>query len=90
MYRELRKVLCRKWSLEILQFLAEEGTHNYSEIETELDTSSDIISDRLQHLSGVGLVIRDERSHKDVRYSISPEGKKLIQRLSELQSLLDE
>jgi DNA-binding HxlR family transcriptional regulator len=90
MYGELRDVLCRKWGLEILHFLAEEGTHNYSEIETEFDTSSDIISDRLQHLSSVGLLIRDKKSHKDVRYSISPDGKKLLQRLSELQPLLDE
>lgn len=90
MYGETREVLCRKWSLEILQFLAEEGTHNYNEIEAEFDTSSDIISSRLQHLSSVGVIIREKKSHKDVRYSITPDGKQVLKLLDEIQRSLDE
>lgn len=90
MHEDIREVLCRKWSLEILRFLANKGIHNYSKIEAEFDTSSDVISERLQQLTSVGLVSRNKESHKDVRYSITPDGEKLVEILDEIQRLLDE
>jgi DNA-binding HxlR family transcriptional regulator len=87
---DIREVLCRKWALEILWFLSTEGTQNYSQIEAEFETSSDVITDRLQHLTNVELVHRDEKSTKDVRYSITASGEKLLELMNEADQLLDE
>lgn len=87
---DIREVLCRKWALEILWFLSSEGTQNYSQIEAEFATSSDVITDHLQHLTDVGLVHRDEKSTKNVRYSITTSGEKLLELMNEADQLLDE
>lgn len=86
----LREILCPKWGLEIMRFLEEEGVHNYNEIEEKFDTSSDVISDRLQELVAVGLLNRNERSPRDVRYAITADGQELIQILDDVHRLLDE
>ena len=86
----LREVLCPKWGLEIVRLLEEEGVHNYSEIEEKFDTSSDVISDRLRELVAVGLLNRNERSPRDVRYTITADGQELIQILDDAHRLLDE
>ena len=86
---DIRDVLCRKWALEILRFLNSEGAQNYSQIETAFETSSDIITDRLQQLTSSGLISRDEKSAKDVRYSITDDGEKTLQLLNEIHRLLD-
>lgn len=87
---DIREVLCRKWAVEILQFLANKGTQNYTQIEAEFETSSDVITDRLQHLTNVGLVHRDEKSTKDVQYSITDSGETLLELINEANQLLDE
>ena len=87
---DIREVLCRKWALEILWFLSTEGTQNYSQIESEFETSSDVITDRLQQLTNAGLVHRDEKSTKDVRYTITASGEKLLGLMNEADQLLDE
>ena len=90
MSSDIREVLCRKWALEILWFLSTEGTQNYSQIEAEFETSSDVVTARLQHLTNVGLVHRDEKSTKDVRYTITASGEKLLGLMNEADQLLDE
>lgn len=90
MPNEIREVLCRKWGLEIIQHLDEEGVQNYSEIEAEFETSSDVISERLQKLVAAGLLSRDEKSPKDVRYAITANGKELVRLLEDVQRLLEE
>ena len=87
---DIREVLCGKWSLEILQFLNNEGTQNYSQIEAEFETSSDVITDHLQHLTDVGLIHRDEKSTKDVRYSITSSGEELVELMKKAAQLFDE
>jgi DNA-binding HxlR family transcriptional regulator len=85
-----REVLCRKWAVEILRFLATEGTQNYSQIEAEFETSSDVITERLQELEHAGLLTRDEKSAIDVQYSITAAGERLIELVDEVYELLDE
>lgn len=88
MYESVRAVLRPKWSLEILVMLADAGTLNYTEVETELSTSSDVVSERLQLLTKYGLVKRREHSSRDVRYSITDDGREILNRVDELESRL--
>lgn len=90
MLDDIREILCRKWALEILQFLNEEGMQNYSKIEAEYETSSDVVTDRLQELVDAGLLNRDERSPKDVRYAITANGEELLGLLEDVHRLLEE
>jgi DNA-binding HxlR family transcriptional regulator len=87
---DFRDVLCPKWSLDILRLLVEDSPQNYSRIEAELDTSSDVVVERLQLLADAGLLERNERSTKDVRYSISTRGEELLTLLEEIDALLYE
>ena len=84
----VREILCPKWSLEILWFLAKDSPKNYSDVAEEFDTSSDIIVDRLQQLVETGLLERDERSKKDVQYAITADGEELITILEDANALL--
>lgn len=90
MLDDVREILCRKWALDVLRFLVEEGTQNYSDIEDEFETSSDVVTERLQQLSSVGLINRNEKSARDVRYSITDEGEEVVQHVGEVYQLLDE
>lgn len=83
---DIRKIICPKWSLEILQFLAEDSPQNYSRIETEFDTSSDVVVERLQLLVNAGLLERTEKSSKDVQYSITSDGEELVDLLEEVNA----
>lgn len=83
---DIRKIICPKWSLEILQFLAEDSPQNYSQIETEFDTSSDVVVERLQLLVNAGLLARNEKSSKDVQYSTTADGEELVDLLEEVNS----
>lgn len=87
---DIRDVLCPKWSLDILRLLSEDSPRNYSRIEAEFDTSSDVIVERLQSLVDAGLLDRDERSAKDVRYSVTAKGKELVQHLADIDALFHE
>ena len=84
----VRKILCPKWSIEILRLLTEDSPQNYSDIAEEFDTSSDIIVDRLQQLVEAGLLERDERSKKDVQYAVTALGEELISILEDADALL--
>lgn len=90
MANSVRQVLCRKWALEILRYLAEEGTQNYSQIEAEFETSSDVITDRLRELEHLEVLTRNEKSAIDVQYSITTDGERLLDLVEEIYDLLDE
>lgn len=87
---DFREVLCRKWALDILWYLDDEGAQNYSGIEDEFETSSDVVAKRLRQLADAGLIERDERSRRDVRYSITADGHKVLELVQQLHQLLDE
>jgi DNA-binding HxlR family transcriptional regulator len=89
MANDIREVLCRKWALEIIYLLDEEGELNYSQIEAEFETSSDVISKRLQELVELGVLSRNERSAKNVQYAVTGDGEELVGLLEEIHRLLD-
>lgn len=90
MYTSVRIVLGPKWSLEILDLLADAGTLNYTEIEDELSTSTDVVWNRLKLLNEYGLVERSEHGSRDVRYSITDDGRAVLNLVIEIEPLLGE
>lgn len=87
-YETVLLVVGRERSLDILDLLAEEGTLNFSDIEAGVETSSEVVDRYLKLLTGYGLVERDKRSSRDVRYSITERGEEVLERVAELERLL--
>lgn len=90
MYKSVRAVIGPKWSLEILDLLADAGTLNYTEIEDELSTSTDVVWKRLELLDRYGLVERSEHGSRDVRYSITDDGRAVLRLVIEIETRLGE
>jgi DNA-binding HxlR family transcriptional regulator len=86
----LRELVGKKRTLEILDLLATDGPLNYTAVESRVDSSSDVISDRLAVLVDHGLVTRNERSTKDVRYDATDRGDEFLKRIRAVESLLTE
>jgi DNA-binding HxlR family transcriptional regulator len=87
---DVRELIGRKRTVEILELLNSRGTLNYSEIESSVNSSSDTISDALSLLSQHDLVKRTERGPHDVRYELTNSGKELVAKVSEIEDLLEE
>lgn len=87
-YETVLLVVGRERSLDILDLLAQEGTLNYSDIESGVETSSEVVDRYLKLITEYGLVERDERSSRDVRYSITGRGEEVLERVAELEQLL--
>lgn len=86
---DVRAVVGRKRTLEILRRIHEDGPLNFSTIESEIDTSSDVISDSLSILVENGLVHRDEQSTKNIQYRISKKGEKCLDLVNKIEDLLE-
>ncbi|WP_226013608.1 winged helix-turn-helix transcriptional regulator [Halomicrobium salinisoli] len=86
----LREVLGRKRTLEILELLRRDTELNYSEIETEIPSSSDTIVDSLELLQAHDLVERQQRHKRDVRYTLTDQGEEFLQLIDTLDHLLDD
>ena len=88
-HEELRELIGKQRTLEILELLEANGTLNYTDVERQIPTSSDVVADRLSTLVEYGLLTRDERSAKDIRYSITEKGKAILEQIRTLESILD-
>jgi len=88
-HEELRELVGKQRTLEILELLEANGTLNYTDVERQIPTSSDVVADRLSTLVEYGLLTRDERSAKDIRYSITEKGKAILEQIRTLESILD-
>ena len=86
----VREILGRKRTREILDYLSSGDVRNYSEIEDELDTSTDTIIRSLDILINHGLVTRNEVSKKDVRYRITQRGERFLEVTGTLEAILSE
>lgn len=86
----MRKLVGRKRTLEILELISEKEALNYSEIEQEIESSSDTIVTSLDHLVEYGLVERDEQTKKNVIYSVSERGDEFLRIMVLLEELLED
>ncbi|MDT3433248.1 winged helix-turn-helix transcriptional regulator [Haloarcula sp. 1CSR25-25] len=87
---DVRKIVGRKRTLEILELLSEQGTLNYSEIEDTIDSSSETISTALKQLVNHGLVQRIEQSSRNVQYESTESGNELLDTLEEIERILSD
>jgi DNA-binding HxlR family transcriptional regulator len=90
MYEDLRRVIGPKRTLEILRLLSKEGTLNYSDIESKIETSSDVISTGLNTLVAYDLVERTEESQRNVRYTVTDRGDDFLEKIGEIDTFLDQ
>ena len=88
MYPAVDKVVCPKRSLEILSYLSEHGRSNYTTVENAVPTSSDVVTERLEVLQEYGLIDREERSSRNVRYSLTENGIAFLSNLEEIDEFL--
>jgi len=88
-HEELRELIGKQRTLEILELLEANGALNYTDVERQIPTSSDVVADRLATLVEYGLLTRNERSAKDIRYSITEKGKAILEQIRTLESILD-
>lgn len=80
-------LLGRKWTLDLLGVLAEQGPVRFNALERELDgISPRTLSDRLSQLGEEGLVDRidHEETPPKVEYRLSPDGDALVEALDPL------
>jgi DNA-binding HxlR family transcriptional regulator len=73
-------VLCRKWHPVIIHRLFEHGSIGFNELKREIDgISGKVLSDSLDHLEEVDIVIREQVSEKPLRvdYSLTEFGQSL-------------
>lgn len=85
-YEGVRQVVGRKWTLELLEILGDDGPLNYSAIEENLATSSDVVVEQLSLLESYDFVNREERTPKDVTYEITTDGEQFLRAVQRLQS----
>lgn len=88
-YEGVREVVCSKWAMEILTVLDEDGSQNFTDLESMLDASTDTLTNRLRLLVSTGFVERHESSPKDVSYTITDQGEAFIDDLQALESTYD-
>lgn len=89
-YKEVRAVLKRKRTVELLEYLSKNGIQNYTDIEDAFDASSDTVSDTLTLLVEYNLVTRSEKTKKDVRYELTNKGSEFLELVREISDLLTE
>ncbi len=87
---EVREVIGRKRTMEILELLVSGGKMNYSEIEKTVNSSSDTISEALKLLCEHGLIRRVEQSPRNVQYEPTERGREFLTVVESIDKILNE
>jgi len=88
-FKEVTALFRRKRSVEILALLDEEHELNFSDIVSQVPSSSDTISNTLDILVEYGLIERDQRHTNDVRYKMTPAGKSVLDSIEDISAILE-
>jgi len=77
-------ILTSKWVPEILYALALRGHMSFNELKQTLGISSRVLSDKLQELQEIGLLLKESTSErpKRVSYTLTEKGKKVVYALT--------
>ena len=86
---DVRKIIGRKRTMEVLELLISSKSLHYSEIENSVDTSSDMITDALDLLCKNELVERIEENPRKVRYEPTETGRDFIQAVEKIEEILE-
>ncbi|WP_435319005.1 hypothetical protein [Haloarchaeobius sp. TZWSO28] len=80
----------KKRTLEVLHTIDEAADPiRFSVIDESVETSSDIVSDRLKMLVGYNLLTRTEKNKRNVTYEMTSRGGAVLDYLREVESLLE-
>jgi len=88
-YESVRSIFKLKRALEILDFIGEKSPINFSDIEKNIETSTDTIQLTLERLHGYNLIERKQISQKNVKYSITNKGEKFLKKAEEINAFLN-
>ncbi|MEW5760151.1 MAG: winged helix-turn-helix transcriptional regulator [Candidatus Thermoplasmatota archaeon] len=80
------ELIGRAGSIEILEQLYKDRK-SYTQIEAVVKVSGRILSARLKELVNAGLVSRKLKENRRVCYSITEKGKKVFEKISEIEAL---
>lgn len=86
---DVRKLIGRKRTMEVLELLISSKSLHYFEIENSVDTSSDMITDALDLLCKHELVERIEENPRKVRYEPTETGRDFIQAVEKIEEILE-
>ncbi len=77
-------LLTSKWVPEILYALALKGEMSFNELKQTLGISSRVLSDKLQELQRLELIVKEESAQKPkrVKYKLTDKGKKVVYALT--------
>lgn len=87
---DVRDLVGRKRTIEILTLLVTSGGLRYSEVENMVDTSSDVVIDVLELLCEHGLVERIEKNPKNVEYKATRTGREFVDAVKEVEAILND
>jgi len=87
---DVRDLIGRKRTMEVLELLVSSGEMNYSEIENIVNSSSDTISETLKLLCQYNLVERIEQSPRNVRYRPTETGREFIEAVESIEDVLND
>jgi len=85
---DVRELIGRKRTMEALEHLISSGGMNYSEIEGQINSSSDTISEALKLLCQYELAERIEQSPRNVRYRPTETGREFAQAVESIEDIL--
>lgn len=87
---DVRELIGRKRTIEILELLIASDNLNYSEIENEVASSSDTITDALELLCEHELAERVEQGPKNVKYNATETGREFHRAIEAIEDVLRE
>ena len=87
---DVRDLVGRKRTIEILTLLVTSGGLRYSEVENKVDTSSDMVIDVLELLCEHELVERIEENPKYVEYKATETGREFVDAVKEIEAILND
>jgi len=87
---DVREIIGRKRTMEVLELLVSREEMNYSEIEDAVNSSSDTISESLKILCQQELAERIEQSPRNVRYRPTEIGREFTEAVESIENILKE
>ncbi len=87
---DVRELIGRKRTMEVLELLISGGEMNYSEIEGQVNSSSDTVSEALKLLCQYNLTKRVEQSPRNVRYRPTETGREFAEAVNSIENILED
>jgi DNA-binding HxlR family transcriptional regulator len=82
------KFIGKKWTIEIIEILVEFGKANFTQLKENIENISNrVLSERLNELEKLGLIVRKVHQDRSVEYTLSSKGLQLTKFLENIKKL---